>query len=101
MGDKSIKPGNGLYYFLTTKRSEMISAKEKLIMRAIAICYKPYLKPEEAMVYTNLGRTQLAKKCEEYGIYKNLNGYYSREELNLILSGRPSMIEEKVSRLRV
>ena len=53
----------------------MITHKENTVMRAIAICYKPYLKPEEAMIYCNLGRTQLAKKCEEYGIYKNANEY--------------------------
>jgi len=34
------------------------------------------------MIYTNLGRTRLAMKCEEYGIYKNVNGYYKREELD-------------------
>jgi len=31
-----------------------------IIMKAIALCFKPYLKPEEAMIYTNLGRTRLA-----------------------------------------
>lgn len=35
--------------------------EEISIVKAIAICYKPYLKPEEAMVYCNLGHTQLAK----------------------------------------
>jgi hypothetical protein len=39
---------------------------ETVIMKAIALCSKPYLKPEEAMIYTNL-RTQedLEKIVEE------------------------------------
>jgi hypothetical protein len=66
-------------------------------MKAVALCLKPYLKPEEAMIYCNLGRTRLAMKCEEYGIYKNCNGYYKREELDLILSGGRKLIDEKVN----
>ena len=70
-------------------------------MKAIAICFKPYLKPEEAMIYCNLGRTQLAKKCEEYGVFKNRNGYYKKEELDLILSGGPTTFEAKVKKLKL
>jgi len=51
------------------------------------------------MIYTNLGRTRLAMKCEEYGIYKNANGYYKRADLDLILSGAPPKINEAVERL--
>ena len=58
-------------------------------MKAISVCFKSFLKPEEAMIFYDLGRTQLTKKREEYGIYKNLNGYYKREDLELILSGVP------------
>ena len=71
------------------------------IMKAVALCYKPFLKPEEAMIYCNLGRTQLAKKCEEYGIYKNANGYYKRDDLDLILSGAPSKIGELVKKIKL
>ncbi|MEP7143092.1 MAG: hypothetical protein ABI707_09495 [Ferruginibacter sp.] len=70
-------------------------------MKAISICFKPYLKPEEAMIYCNLGRTQLTKKCEEYGVFKNLNGYYKREDLDLILSGAPSKIEGLVRKIKL
>ena len=66
---------------------------ETLIMKAIALCFKPYLKPEEAMIYTNLGRTRLAAKCEEYGIFKNDGGYYKKEDLDLIISGGPTKYE--------
>ncbi len=52
----------------------MMKYNDKAVMKAVAICYKPYLKPEEAMIYCNLGRTQVATKCEEYSIYKNTNG---------------------------
>lgn len=65
----------------------MIKNNEQMTMRAIALCFKPYLKPEEAMIYCNLGRTQLTKKCDEAGVYKNNSGYYKREELDLMLSG--------------
>jgi hypothetical protein len=65
----------------------MIKQDEQIAMRAIALCFKPYLKPEEALIYCNLGRTQLAKKCEEFRVVKNTNGYYKKEELDKMLSG--------------
>jgi hypothetical protein len=33
------------------------------------------------------GRTQFAKKCEEFGVYKNNNGYYKREDIDKMLAG--------------
>ena len=60
---------------------------ETMVIKAIALCFKPYLKPEEAMVYTNLGSTQLIKRCAEYGTFKSATGYYKREDLDLILGG--------------
>lgn len=68
----------------------MIKQDELIAMKAIAICFKPFLKPEEAMIYCNLGRTQLAKKCDEAGVYKNNSGYYKRDELDKMLSGGTS-----------
>ena len=79
----------------------MMHNNDKAVMKAVALCYKPYLKPEEAMIYCNLGRTQLAKKCEEYGIFKNNNGYYKKEDLDLILSGAPTKYEDAVKKLRL
>jgi hypothetical protein len=67
-----------------------VKKEELIVMQAISLCYKPYLKPEEAMIYCNLARTQFARKCEEYGIHKNASGYYKREELNQFLSGESS-----------
>ena len=78
----------------------MIKQTEKILMRAIAICFKPYLKPEEAMIYCDLEKTQFAKKCEEFGIYKNNSGYFKREELDAMLSGGPTLIQQKVSSLQ-
>jgi hypothetical protein len=69
------------------RRYEMMRKEELMVMRAVAICYKPFLKPEEALIYCNLGRTQFAKKCEEFGIAKNNSGYYKRDDLNIMLSG--------------
>ena len=79
----------------------MIKRDELVVMRAIAICFKPYLKPEEALIYCNLGRTQFAKKCEEFGVYKTNNGYYSREDLDKIMSGALNPIEEAAKKLKV
>jgi hypothetical protein len=45
----------------------MMRRSEIGVMKAVAICHKPFLKPEEAMIYCNLGRTQLSKKCNEFG----------------------------------
>lgn len=78
----------------------MMKNCDRAVMKAVALCIKPYLKPEEAMIYLNLGRTRLAMKCEEYGIYKNANGYYKREDLDLILSGAPSKLEEKINSIQ-
>jgi hypothetical protein len=66
----------------------MIKREELIAMKAIAICFKPFLKPEEALIYCNLGRTQFAKKCEEYSVYKNNNGYFKKEDLDRMLSGK-------------
>ena len=41
----------------------MIKREEIIAMQAIALCFKPFLKPEEACIYTNLGRTQLVITC--------------------------------------
>jgi hypothetical protein len=65
----------------------MMRKTEIAIMKAVAICYKPFLKPEEAMIYCNLGRTQLSKKCEEFGVYKTNNGYFKREDLDMMMAG--------------
>ena len=56
-------------------------------MKAIALCFKPYLKPEEAMIYCNLQRTRMALKFQEHGIYKTASGYYRKEDLDRFLSG--------------
>jgi hypothetical protein len=78
----------------------MIKRDEQIAMRAVALCFKPFLKPEEALIYCNLGRTQFAKNCEDFGIYKNNAGYYDREELNKMLSGAKSLIAEAASKLK-
>jgi hypothetical protein len=72
----------------------MINRDEELVMRAIALCFKPYLKPEEALIYCNLGRTQFAKRCKELGIYKNSSGYYQRESLDKLMGGKEYVIQK-------
>ncbi|HMK27923.1 MAG TPA: hypothetical protein VK483_17950 [Chitinophagaceae bacterium] len=79
----------------------MTKSDEKIIMKAIALCYKPYLKPEEAMIYCNLERTQLNKRCEEFGIYKNSSGYIKREDLDKMMSGNPSTIEQIANQTKI
>lgn len=75
--------------------------EEKLTMKAIALCFKPFLKPEEAYIYTNLERTQFLKNCEEFGIYKNEAGYYKRDDLDDMMSGKPSRILEAAKRMKL
>lgn len=75
--------------------------EEKIAMKAISMCFRPYLKPEEAYIYTNLERTQFLKKCNDFGIFKNRAGYYSREALDKMMSGAPSILEEKVKKLKL
>jgi len=72
-----------------------MKADELIVMKAIALCFKPFLKPEEAYIYTNLGHTQFAKKCEEFGIYKNNNGYYKKEDIDKMLAGETASYMEK------
>ena len=69
-------------------------------MKAVALCFKPYLKPEEAMIYCNLGRTQLSKKCDESGVYKNNSGYFKRDDLDRMMSGVSSETEEKIKQIK-
>ncbi len=57
------------------------------VMKAIALCYKPYLKPNEAMIYCNLQHSQLAKRLLEWGIFKNESGYYARADLDRMMAG--------------
>jgi hypothetical protein len=78
----------------------MIKRDELITMKAIAICFKPFLKPEEALIYCNLGRTQFAKKCEEYGVYKNNAGYYAKEGLDKMLSGRVASLTERENKFK-
>lgn len=78
----------------------MIKQQELVTMRAIAICFKPYLKPEEALIFCNLGRTQFAKKCEEYSLFKNENGYYKREEIEKMLKGEQVTVMEPLKKKR-
>ena len=73
---------------------------EIVTMKAVAICHKPFLKPEAAMIYCNLGRTQLAKKCDAFGIFKNDSGYYKREDLNAMMAGESAPLLTKSNLLR-
>jgi hypothetical protein len=61
--------------------------EEQLSMKAIALCFKPYLKPEEAYIYCNLGRTQFAKKCTEFLVFKSKSGYFKKEDLDRMMVG--------------
>jgi hypothetical protein len=57
-------------------------------------------KRNEAMIYCNLGRTQLAKKCDEFRVYKNNSGYFKGEELDLMMSGRESLLAKVVKGIK-
>lgn len=78
----------------------MIKREELIAMRAIALCFQLFLKPEEACIYTNLGRTQFAKKCEEFGVYKNNNGYYKREDIDKMLAGEATLLTLSIKTIK-
>jgi len=76
----------------------MVKSEELIVMKAIAICFKPWLKPEEAMIYCNLARTQFAKKCEDYMVFKNSSGYFRKEDLDRMLSGNRPLTQNLLAR---
>jgi hypothetical protein len=68
---------------------------------AVTICYKDYLKPEEALIYTNLGRTRFAEKCAEYSIEKTPAGYYNREDLiRMMVEPAPIVVQQRAIDVR-
>ena len=83
------------------KIDKAIKAEQKLKMQALMIPFKEWLRPYEAMMYTAMERSTLARKCNEYGVRKNKNGYYSRKELDLILSGAPTKFETAAKNIKV
>jgi exoribonuclease II len=66
-------------------------AEERIAMKAIALCFKPYLKPEEAMIYCNLESSKLMQNCKEFGIFKTDSGYYRKEDLDRMMEGHGSL----------
>lgn len=74
---------------------------DRIVTKAIALCFKPFLKPEEAYIYTNLGRTQFKKRCELFGIYKTAGGYYRKQDLDDMMTGDRSKILEKAKEIRL
>lgn len=78
----------------------MIKREELITMKAIAICFKPYLKIEEALIFCNLGRTQFAKRSEDFGIYKNNNGYFKREDLEKMMAGETTPFKDAMKKLK-
>jgi len=64
----------------------MIKKNDQIIIRSIMICFRPYLKPQEASLYCGLGKTQFAKKCSDYNVLKTATGYYKKEDLDMMMS---------------
>jgi hypothetical protein len=63
--------------------------EDVLTMKAIALCYKPFLKPWEAMIYCGLQHSAFAERAESVGVYKNESGYFRKTDLDLMMSGVP------------
>lgn len=78
-----------------------MKTEELSVLKAVSICFKPFLKPEEAMIYCNLGHTQLNKRLGDFGIYKNSSGYYKRQDLDRMMSGADCDLRERAVRLKV
>ena len=85
--------------FYRIKLFAMENRTERAIQKAILICFKPYLKPDEAMLYCNLKRVQFLTRCREFGIQKNSSGYYSRDHLDKMLSGNYISLTQKLDDL--
>lgn len=69
--------------------------------QAIAIPLKRWLRPHEALFYTQLAKSTFYRKCQEYSIRVNKSGYYDRLEIDLILSGGPTKIETAAKKIKV
>jgi hypothetical protein len=50
------------------------------------------------MIYCILGRTQLSKKCDEFGVYKTNNGYFRRSELDKMMNGEAPLLEKQMQK---
>jgi hypothetical protein len=72
---------------LGKKKRDHSKRDNSTFVKAVAICYKPFLKPEEAQIYCNLGHTQLIKRMDEAGLYKSAGGYYRRKDLDRMMEG--------------
>jgi len=53
------------------------------------------------MIYCNLAATQLSARSTAFGIYKNNAGYYKKEDLDKMMSGAPSEIQEKANQIKL
>lgn len=60
---------------------------QRQAMIAVAICYKPYLKPREAEIYCSLSRTQLLQNLADAGVEKTSTGYYRKADLDRMMEG--------------
>jgi hypothetical protein len=56
-------------------------------MKVVAICFKPYLKQEEACIFLNIESTQLRKLTTDLQVFKTNGGYCKREDLEKIAEG--------------
>ena len=61
------------------------------------ICYKRFLKPEVVMLYCDLGRTQFARRCQDFGVFRNDCGYFLREEPDRMM-GTPRALKPREMR---
>src|SRR5690606_34970935 len=83
------------YYIQTLNSPTMLQTYKLWFLKAVSLCFKAFLKPDEAMIYCNLNRTQFLSKCRLFGIRKNNSGYYKRDELDKMLSGEYLSISQR------
>lgn len=77
-----------------------VKPEDKIIMKAISICFKPLLTASEGMIFLGLGKSEFYRKLAEYGVKKLPGGiHYSREDLIRIGSTKPTYIQDKVNEL--
>jgi hypothetical protein len=77
----------------------MMNTQERLIIQAISLCFKKHLRPQEAMVYVSLQRTQFNAKILEYNIQKTKAGYYKKSDLDRMMAGELLTLHERAASL--
>lgn len=71
------------------------------LKQVLVIHVKRWLTKQEAILYTQFAQSTFYRKCGEYGVYANGNGFYDKEELDEIMSGHATKIKKKADKIKI